>query len=259
MHNQNKCSSIVVAVMLLFTVQACKKEAQTNSQTVVHNEIVFNTKLSYGSVKDIDGNSYKTIVIGTQTWTAENLKVKKYSNGDAIANLLDTAWNTTRTGAYCDIFDKPLSVDSIYGRLYNGYAVLDARNLCPSGWHVPSDSDFTILSLYLGGASVAGNKLQEIGKNHWNMSSSKVKNETGFTALPAGSRGPSKGAEFANQTAAASWWTSTPLQNATGEINYWQLANAEDSINQFTSDVYMSDGKHGDSKVMGLSVRCIKN
>jgi len=102
---------------------------------------------------DIDGNVYKTVQIGTQLWMKENLKTTRYRDGSVIpTNLSDRQWKKTTRGAYA-IYDKKPENDKIFGKLYNWYAVADSRNLCPTGWHVPSDAEWTTLENLLGGDS----------------------------------------------------------------------------------------------------------
>ncbi|MDM7925110.1 MAG: FISUMP domain-containing protein [bacterium] len=140
------------------------------------------------TVTDIDGNVYRTVRIGNQWWTAENLRTVHYRNGEPIPNVTDnSAWSSLTTGAYCDYENNSDNV-STYGRLYNWFAVMDSRNLAPEGWHVPTDAEWQALINTLGGSSVAGGKMKEEGTTHWSFSSETVKNESGFTALPAGGR-----------------------------------------------------------------------
>ena len=106
------------------------------------------------TVTDIDNNVYNTVIIGTQIWLKENLKVTKYRNSDTI----------TTTWAY----NGNESNVSTYGRLYDWYAATDSRGLCPTGWHLPTDAEWTTLTDYLEGLSVAGGKLKEAGTTHWN-------------------------------------------------------------------------------------------
>ena len=147
-----------------------------------NGDIVFNPNITYGSITDIDGNTYKTVTIGTQTWMAENLKVTKYNDGIAIPNVTDnTAWRELTTGALCDYGNTPSNSET-YGKLYNWHAV-NTGKLCPTGWHVPSDAEWTELTDYLGGTSVAGDKLKETGSTHWSNLRTGATNETGFTAL----------------------------------------------------------------------------
>lgn len=145
--------------------------------------------ISYSqTMTDIDGNIYQTVTIGTQVWMAENLKVTHYRNGDAISNITDnTEWSNLTTGAYCN-YDNDENNATTYGSLYNWYAVNDSRNIAPEGWHVPSDVELQTLVDYLGGSGVAGGKMKETGTTYWNRSNTGATNESGFSALPGGSR-----------------------------------------------------------------------
>jgi uncharacterized protein (TIGR02145 family) len=110
-------------------------------------------------VKDVDGNLYKTIRIDSQIWMAENLKVTHYRNGDPIPNVVDpTAWSILTTGAYCNYNNNEANALT-YGRLYNYYTVIDPRNLCPIGWHVPSKKEYDVLLYNLG----------SVGENAYNQ------------------------------------------------------------------------------------------
>ena len=151
---------ILVMCFALIQTNSCKKADETRT-----------------SLTDIDGNDYKTVTIGTQVWMVENLKTTKYNDGTAIPNITDnTSWAALTTGAYCDNINTP-SISTTYGRLYNWYAVDNnagtkvasngGKNVCPTGWHVPSDAEWTTLTTYLGGESVAGGKLKETGTTHW--------------------------------------------------------------------------------------------
>jgi hypothetical protein len=116
--------------------------------------IDFNPSLTYGSVTDIDGNTYKTIQVGEALWMAENIRVTKYSNGDVIPNVKDSvAWLTLTSGGYCD-YKNQSKISEIYGRLYNGYVISDARSICPTGWRVATAQDWQ--NLYIGDAPPYG-------------------------------------------------------------------------------------------------------
>ena len=143
---------------------------------------VHNPDLSYGSVTDQDGNVYKTIVIGTQEWMAENLKVGRYQNGDAIPVVEQSSWAGLTSGASCWFNSDSASYDCPYGRLYNWYAVTDSRNVCPSGWHVPTDQEWTVLTDQLGGEAIAGSKMKPPGTDYW-LPNPVATNESGFSAL----------------------------------------------------------------------------
>lgn len=131
----------------------------------------------------------KTIKIGTQTWMKKNLDVNKYKNGDPIPQVTDSvAWAALTTGAYCYFNNDSATYAATYGKLYNWYAVNDPRGLAPAGWHVPSDKEWTTLTDFLGGDSIAGGKLKETGLLHWRSPNKGATNTTGFTALPGGFR-----------------------------------------------------------------------
>ena len=122
----------------------------------------------YSTVTDIDGNVYETVQIGEQLWMAENLKATHYNNGDAIATALsDSEWSSTTDGAYAVYDDDPVNAE-IYGNLYNWYAVDDERGVCPEGYHVPSDSEFTVLADFLGGEDISWWK--DEGVYYWGLS-----------------------------------------------------------------------------------------
>ena len=138
-------------------------------------------------IADADGNTYKIIKIGDQVWTAENLRTTRYNDGTEIPLVTDyTAWTNLTTPSYAwtnnDIGNK-----SVYGALYNWFVVKTCK-LCPSGWHVPTDAEWTILENHLGGISVAGGKMKETGTEHWFAPNTDATNESGFTALPGGWR-----------------------------------------------------------------------
>lgn len=230
----------VLAFALLLT-NSCKKDDNSNNNNHnTKNVIIFNPNLKYDSLTDIDGNIYKTIKIGTQTWMAENLKVTHYRNGDPIPNVTsDTVWGNIYTGAYCNYLNN-VSNDMIYGKLYNYFTT---NNLCPVGWHIPNDDDWNILINYLGGDSIAGIKLKESTSTHWNNPNSGATNESGFTALPGGINGYGV---FSNLGDYGYWW-STKDYMIFG-TSYRALTN--DSCNVESSFCH---------KTNGLSVRCIKD
>ena len=142
--------------------------------------------LTYGLLTDIVGNTYKTIKIGTQTWMAENLKTTKYNDGTDILNITNTTESINlSTPGYCWYLNDAYKYKNIYGALYNWY-VLNTGKICPAGWHVPSNLEWTTLTTYLGGDSVADRKLKETGTTHWINTYTGVTNSSGFTALPGG-------------------------------------------------------------------------
>jgi len=150
--------------------------------------ILFNPNLEYGTVTDIDGNVYKTITIGTQTWMAENLKTTSYQNGDMIPNDTDlNNWGSFQitTGAYC-WYNNDVANKNIHGALYNWYVASDSRNIAPVGWHVSSVDDWQTLMHNFNGNY--GNYLRERTTAHWYTATLGIfaTNSTGFTALPGG-------------------------------------------------------------------------
>ena len=171
-------------------------------------------KKSDYAIKDIDGNGYNSVTIGTQVWMAENLKTTKYRNGDLIGTTSPVTKDISNesTPKYQWAYDDDKSNVAKYGRLYTYYAVTDSRNICPTGWHVPTDSEWSTLTTYLGGESVAGGKLREAGTTHWIKPNSGATNESGFTALPGGYYNNS--GKFIFVSGYGYWWSSTEISPA---------------------------------------------
>jgi uncharacterized protein (TIGR02145 family) len=197
-----------------------------------------------GTVTDIDGNVYNTVTIGTQVCMVENLKTTKYRDGTSIPNVTDNiSWSNLTTGAYCDYSNTP-SNSATYGKLYNWYAATNAHNIAPTGWHVPTDADWTTLTTYLGGEGVAGGKLKETGTTHWQSPNIGATNETGFTALPGGIRNYNGSFDYIGSH--GYWWSATE----SGATYAWDRL-----MNYGYSYVYRS----GDGKELGFSVRCVRD
>ncbi|RLD64852.1 MAG: hypothetical protein DRI84_08020, partial [Bacteroidetes bacterium] len=183
--------NILMITLFILSMFSCKKdEVETPSNPLNgRTTAVFNPDKSYGSMTDIDGNVYKTIKIGNQTWMAENLRVTKYNNGVSIPNIVDNEeWASLTTGAFCN-YNNTSDLDTIatYGRLYNWYAVADTRRIAPEGWRVPSAADWHELIELLGGDTIASNALKEVGNIHW-LDPYESTNSSGFTAIPSGRR-----------------------------------------------------------------------
>ena len=170
---------------------------------------VHNPNLIYGSVTDIDGNTYRTIVIGGQEWMAENLAVEHYANGDDIPQIVaNVDWNDhdhASTGAWCSANNSPCA----YGNLYNGSVVIDNRNVCPTGWHVPTNTEWTTLTNSLGGQ--AGGKMKSIGTSYWAAPNTGATNVKGFSGLPSGRRG---GNGTYSEFGLVGWWWSSTTGNS---------------------------------------------
>ncbi|MCD4735751.1 MAG: fibrobacter succinogenes major paralogous domain-containing protein, partial [Bacteroidales bacterium] len=197
-----------------------------------------------GNITDSDGNTYNTVLIGSRCWMKENLATTKYNDGTGIPLVTDnTAWHFLTTPGYCWYDNDSATNGYTYGALYNWYTV-NTGNLCPTGWHVPTDGEWTHLTNYLGGVTYAGGKLKETGTTHWNPPNTGATNETGFTALPGGRR--DYYGTFSYIGNYGSWWSATEW--GTGVALFRRM-----SYNQY--GVYSMD----DWAVSGFSVRCLKD
>jgi uncharacterized protein (TIGR02145 family) len=204
------------------------------------------------SVIDLDGNVYYTVVIGEQEWITENLKVTHYNDGTSIpTGYSDSEWSNLSTGAYAvypwDDDDASLATcngdcTEEFGNLYNWFAVNDDRNICPEGWHVPTNEEWTDLTDYLGESSIAGGPLKEEGYEHWISPNTGATNETGFTGLPGGDRNFVGG--YGSLGYSGFFWSSTAGNNT----NAWAR-----SLHYNHSQVYL----FYDGKRYGRTVRCI--
>ena len=211
---------------------------------------------SCGDVVTYQGYEYATVQIGGQCWFAENLQSENYENGDAIpSNLSDSEWQNTTSGAVAvfgegsstcynfspdgDACDEAWSLNE-YGRLYNWHAVDDARGLCPSGWHVPTDGEWTVMTDHLGGSSIAGGQMKtDYG---WNNGGNGT-NSSGFSGLPGGFRDLNGGFDFAGYY--GSWWSSSP----DGSYAWSRYLNTN------YEDVY----RNNSNPQAGFSVRCVRD
>lgn len=227
--NKISISLSLIAGVLAVLLHGCKKEDDN-------------------TITDSDGNIYTTITIGTQVWMVENLKSTKYNDGTEIPLITDnTEWKNTTAPAYCWYGNEITNKDP-YGALYNWYAV-NTGQLCPKGWHVPSESEWTVLVNFLGGELVAGGKLKttgtiEEGDGLWYQPNVDATNETGFTALPGGLRGGA----FFDINWGGVWWTSTEYPS--NRAYYFYINNYDGTV---------GDSDDGGSKDSGHSVRCLKD
>lgn len=240
---KNKIFLLGLAVSQCFL--ACKKEPVEDS-----SKYQLNPNLNYGELMDIDGNKYATITIGNQTWMAENLRSSRYSNGDSIPNIQKHAeWNNYKSGAWVH-YNNNSSFDLMHGKLYNWYAISNPNKICPDGWRVPSNQDWTILFDYLGGIEFAGHKLKSNLKAAWAIeyngqkTTVKTSNQSGFSAMASGYRGLN--VDFVLLTYRSSFWS----------INEYNEADA------FHSEIFWNGdeiGWYNTYKSDGLSCRCIKD
>jgi len=198
------------------------------------------------TVTDYDGNVYDTLMIGSQVWLKENLKTTHYNNGVLIPNVTEnTAWAVLVTGARCYYNNDSLVYDSVYGPLYNWYAVNDANSLCPSGWHVSTNAEWQTAETYLGGSNIAGGKMKEAGTLHWLSPNTGATNSSGFTGLPGGARDPINN-NFRNISENGVWWTATEYNSSMAWSTYmWYLFAGVDH--------------NPGTKKYGFSVRCVKD
>jgi uncharacterized protein (TIGR02145 family) len=175
------------------------------------SEILFNQDITYGILADREGNIYKTVVIGHQTWMAENLRTTIFSDGKPIPLIPeDNTLEKPLSPGYSWYKNDPdiYNYKNVYGALYNFYTVQTGK-LCPTGWHVPSEQEWYTLFDYLGGFGVCAGKLKETGTTHWMTPNTGATNESGFTALPGGWVG-SRGVENSSIEIRAKgfWWNT---------------------------------------------------
>jgi len=219
-----------------------------NYKTIITDVPASNKTINFNFVacRDADFNIYPVVTIGSQVWMAENLKTTKYNDGTtALTNVTDnTTWAGLSAGAYCDYSNTP-TYSTTYGRLYNWYAVASTnpKNVCPTGWHVATDAEWTTMETFLGGPTITGSKLKETGTIHWS-SPNTATNETGFTALPGGYR--SQSGSFGLMGSNGYWWTST--QGTASSGYYRNILNSSSNILSADYD------KHA-----GFFVRCVKD
>ena len=254
----------VFLLFLLFTlaIGGCKS-------TVEPERTQFNSNLSYGTMTDVEGNTYKTITIGTQTWMAENLRTSKYRDGTAIPNVEDTTtWKTTKLGAWC-YYGNDVAKGAIYGKLYNWHTVVDTHKLAPEGWHIPTTAEWTTLQKYVDTlTNVLSSKAANINDSLVKKSITKalssqskwiscptlgaignnpyVNNQTGFSALPGGNR--YLNGSFNLLDSDGFWWTVTSASATAVVATYRNFSYSFSGIYNYT-----------DSKQNGYSVRCVKD
>ncbi len=253
---------IIYTVLSILMLTACKKEttqanstSNTNSNT---NTCIDNPNINFSSIgtpvgkfgdciKDIDGNSYKTVIIGTQTWMAENLKTSKYNDGSIIPNIKDfNQWGELTTGAWRNNLDND-SIGKIYGKLYNWYVTNSItngnKNVCPAGWHIPSDVEWSILINYIGEDTITGIKMREVGTKKWLNSKITASNTSLFTGIPSGA---CNGKSFEPIGYGSYWWSSSEYSQSQS----WGRSLEQDKKNIF---------RYYDPKHYGESIRCIKD
>jgi uncharacterized protein (TIGR02145 family) len=242
----NDTVAVNITGLVPLTLYHSRIKATNDMGTVYSNDLTYTTVITgiAGTVSDFEGNSYKTIGIGYQQWMTENLRAVKYNNGTAVPPVKnDSIWAQLSGPGYCWYAKDSLAGYMSYGALYNWYTINNGQ-LCPTGWHVPSNDDITILVNYLGGAGEAGGILKETGTAHWNSPNTGATNKYGFTALAGGKRLADGSFDF--MKVEANWWSSTEYStinssNLTIQFNY------SNSFQAYTN------------KKIGMSVRCVKD
>jgi uncharacterized protein (TIGR02145 family) len=195
------------------------------------------------SMTDASGNEYPVVQIGNHCWTKENLRTSNYADGSLIPNVTsDVAWAGLNSGAWCN-YENSAANDLTYGKLYNWYTVADPRNVCPTGWHVPTDAEWVVLTDFLGSESVAGGKMKTT--TGWQSPNTAATNGSGFSGLPGGNRYYYDGT-FGSFGNTGSWWSSSESSTTFAWFRFLGYNNG------FAYRV--SDGKQ-----YGFSVRCLKD
>jgi len=194
---------------------------------------------------DIEYNLYPTVQIGTQTWMAANLKTSKFNDGSFITNVPDApTWASLSTPAYCWYDNDILANKTDYGALYN-YYVVQSGNICPTGWHVPDNTEFDLLLTTIGGAATASSELRDTSNVFWLNGNPGVTNSTGFSARGSGSRWYFDGSYILKGTLCRIH-SSTIFDTSN---NYYYLVTDEsDAVTTETQDMKM-----------GATIRCIKD
>ncbi len=240
-------SHLLIGMILLAT--ACKKEEDDTPQPGTPGP----TTQQEPTVTDIDGNSYRIITIGGRTWMAENLRTARYRNGALIPYIADLEdWYTTTTGACC-AYEGSYINDLLFGKLYNGYAVLDPSGLCPLGWHVATDEEYQEMESALGmpeaqlGVTGYRGTAESVGRQlkdslTWALGAEPGTNASGFSALPGGYRAGG----FVGLALMGQWWTTTAI--AQSSLITRELHRDNAGIRRFNSPI-------GN----GCCVRCIQD
>jgi uncharacterized protein (TIGR02145 family) len=222
------------------TPKAPTPASSDNSTQIATTAFVKEAMASIVLQSSLATKAYTSILIGTQQWMQQNLEVVTYRDGTIIPQVTDyKIWKELTTGAWCYYNNDP---SSGYGKLYNWYAVNDARGLAPQGWHIPTDAEWTTLSTLLGGISVAGGKMKTTGTTRWNSPNAFATNESGFAGLPGGYR-----SDIGNFTPGWGYWWSATEHSSTYAWKY-RLTYGDGILYRGYLD-----------KRFGFSVRCIKD
>lgn len=214
---------VLIMLTLLVVAAGCKKDPPEEPATVT----------------DIDGNVYNIIKIGDQEWMDRNLAVTHYRNGDAIPNSFGTSGNE---GGWIN-YNSDAAIGEVYGKLYNSQAVLDSRGLAPAGWHVATREEWLDMIDLLGGFSMAGGKLKELGTEHWDSPNAGATDDYGFKALGGGY---ASGSSYYLKKYAGFWTSTIVTESPTGTYMFYLYAD-NTTVEQDWSTP------------MGFSVRCVRD
>jgi uncharacterized protein (TIGR02145 family) len=258
-------SKAISLIAICFTVLvSCVKNDDINNSSIGNNNDSNISFIQGSGVWDVEGNYYPTIILNGREWMQKNLTCSRYNNGDAIpTNISDSDWETTTVGSYgvyqgfFETIEDSYRNDSIYGKLYNWYVIADDRGICPTGWHVPSDAEWSSLISYLDPSNdwgvtfnVAGNMMKTIGDTIngdglWKMPNLGATNVSGFSGLPAGWRIP--WGDYNHLGNSTIWWSQTDVLDTSAAWTIGLNATSASAERGFVS------------KNFGLSLRCIKN
>jgi len=227
-----------ISSLLPNTTYYIRAFATNNLGTRYSNQLLENTSLI---ATDLDGNMYPGIKIGTQTWLSKNLNVTKYQNNDSIEQVISSStWLNLMEGAW-SYSDNSSSYGGTYGKLYNWFAATDQRKICPIGWKIPSDADWTILTDFLGGLDVAGGKLKSTGISIWQIPNNWANNLSYFSGLPGGYRDES--GQFLGLGYYGLWWSST--------------SDGPNALSRYVYNEFNYASKDSSAKNQGLAIRCL--
>jgi uncharacterized protein (TIGR02145 family) len=234
---------------LTFKLEAISKNEKESDEVLKSFTVKAQPQPQPDTIVTFDGFTYSIVELPNgQAWMGENLRTTVYANGDPIPNVKNSSqWQNLTTGAWA-YYNNDIQLENPYGKLYNWYTVADSRNVCPTGWHVPSDSEWKTLTNYLdtiilGGINFTGGAMKSIGTQYWLSPNTGATNESGFSGLPGGNRSDW---DFSGIGSIGVWWTFT-------EINTLLARNK--TLFYSTSVV----GGNNSFKTNGSSVRCLRD
>lgn len=240
------------AIVTKPVVTTVAKKKPVTTTPVVKKPVAPKPPISNGITQAQD--KLKSVKIGKQTWMVKNLDVATYRNGDPIPKVTNEAeWVALTTGAWCYYNNDSATYAATYGKLYNWYAVNDPRGLAPTGWHVPSDAEWTTLVNYLGRYELAGGKMKEKGTTHWNTPNKGATNSSGFTGLPGGYRHSYRGDVLGSDVHVGNngfWWSSTEFDSPFDTLSA-HYCDLHYNIVSTLGSVQI--------KQVGMSVRCLRD